>query len=141
MADDDNKARLIAVEQQIIKIRELLGELASVVWGDNVRRDNGLRSRVIVLESFRSEAEDESAKLSEKLRHYIDAERRETCFGLAELERRDSAEENEEVEETDVKVATIQAQGSVAGQRWAIIGMIVSAGIQAIGIVLVTILS
>lgn len=121
-------------EREILKIRGLLAEVAGVVWGDMVKRDNGLRGRVLALEAYRKEAEDEVNALGDRLRHYLDAERRETCLGLAELARREAAGDEEE-EETEVEVAKIQAGAGASATRLQVVAMIVGAALNLIGLI------
>ncbi len=60
-------------------------EIGSALWGDDVRRDNGLRSDVRRLEERCGENEVNIRTVNDNIRHYIDVEREETCHGLAAL--------------------------------------------------------
>lgn len=135
--DADALARLTTLERDNLKIRGLVGEVAGVVWGDMVKRDNGLRSKVAKLET-KFEAIDD---IEDRIRHYLDAERRETCIGLAELARRDEAEDQEEGEETEVTVATIRAQVEAAASRRQTIGIIITATLNVLGLVAVALIT
>ena len=139
--DADALARLTALERDNLKIRGLAGELAGVVWGDMVKRDNGLRARVIALEAYKERADEADDDLRERLRHYLDAERRETCIGLAELARREPAKDQEEEEVTEVTVATIQAQAEAAASRRQTRGIIITATLNALGLIAVAIIT
>jgi hypothetical protein len=60
-------------------------ELAVVVHGPD--GENGIRSRVANLESWRERHMDQAAKLDTDLKHYFDIERAETCHGIKELDK------------------------------------------------------
>lgn len=139
--DADAMARLTALERDNLKIRGLAGEIAGVVWGDMVKRDNGLRARTGSLELRCRQAEEELDDLRERLRHYLDAERRETCIGLAELARRESAKDQEEEEVTEVTVATIRAQVEAAASRRQTIGIIITATLNVAGLIAVALIT
>lgn len=135
--DADALARLTALERDNLKIRGLVGEVAGVVWGDMVKRDNGLRARVTKLEA-KCETID---AIEDRIRHYLDAERRETCIGLAELARREAAQGQEEEEVTEVTVATIRAQVEAAASRRQTIGIIITATLNVLGLVAVALIT
>lgn len=139
--DADALARLSNSEREILKVRGLLAEVAGVVWGDMVKRDNGLRARTIALEAYKTRAEEADDELREQIRHYLDAERRETCIGLAELARREAEKDQEEGEVTEVTVATIRAQVEAAASRRQTIGIIITATLNVLGLVAVALIT
>ena len=91
----DSQAR-----EDIGKIWYRVGLVETVLWG--VNKDNGIKSEVLANTK-------DIQRIRERLQHYIDAERKETCIGLMEFNKRDAfkAEINEEV--VEVKVAEINA--------------------------------
>ena len=91
----DSQAR-----EDIGKVWFRIGLVETVLWG--VDKTNGLKSEVL--------ANTKAIQtIRERLQHYIDAEREETCVGMREFRKRDefAAEISEEV--TEVKVAEINA--------------------------------
>jgi hypothetical protein len=102
---------------QISKLWTAHRELATVTWGDDKTRDNGLRSRVESLESSRVESAKDSSDLREQLRHYLDVERRETCHGISALEVHEREYFQKLEEANTVKVARIQASAQTKGAK------------------------
>ena len=133
----DFAERLGALEKDHQKVRGLLGEVAAVLWGDMVTRNNGIRSRVIALESRCKSIDD----IEDRLQHYIDTERRETCYGLAGLARFESTREEDREEDADMTIATMKAQVESAASRRQTIGIIITAVLNALGLVIVAIIS
>jgi hypothetical protein len=91
----------VYAREQIGKLEAAHRELAADYWGPD--RSNGRRSQV-------SEHEDRLDNLEERAAHYLDAERQETCLGLAEFALRDQETAGED---TQVKVASISMKGVV----------------------------
>jgi hypothetical protein len=99
-------------------------ELGSVLWGDDGRRDNGIRSKVRAQEEKLGELEIAQRSLHEQLRHYFDREREETCLGLRALAEHEQIHEEEGKEDTEVKVAEVTAGGAVQAARAAARGQV-----------------
>ena len=128
----DGTADLWAREQ-IGKLWGELRELASDYWGPN--RDNGRRSTIKALEDKTGELDIAQRNLLERLRHYLDAEREQSCLGLAELARREERLDEDERKEEAVDIAKIQAaatkaaadaaaQATTKAQRLALLGVL-----------------
>ncbi len=116
MSDQDDP-----VDRDTAKLWTAHRELAVVVWGDDRTRDNGIRSVVKKHEERIEALEEDQRKLRGELRHYLDKERPETCYGLAALARHEEEsytllDETKE-EETEVKVAEIGAAAAVSAAR------------------------
>lgn len=141
MADEDTLHRVRAVEQQVQQIRELQAEIATVVWGDMVRRDNGLRKRTITLEEWKAEIEEWATTLESKLTHFLDVERKKTCHGLAALAQHEAMDacldEEESEEEIAVKTATINAGATTGAAKWTAVAMICGQILSLAGILFV----
>lgn len=124
MGEDDNR-------DQIAKLWTSHRELASAVWGDDVKRDNGLRSEVRALR------EELDAGLA--WAHDIwNVKRREECLGVEALERHIAEHEAKSGEEVQMSVAEISAEAAKAvaeisakaairTQWWVVAGVIISA--------------
>jgi len=91
----DSKARA-----DIGKIQVWLGELAMDYWGPT--KTNGRRSE---LAAVVGDVDD----LKTRLAHYIDIDREKTCHGIAEIKRRDEIQSEKTEEESEVKIAKIEA--------------------------------
>jgi hypothetical protein len=122
MIDD---SRIRENEQQLAKLWTAHRELSTVVWGDDKMRDNGLRSRIKDLEANQDEAavrmdaiEDGIEIAKAKFYHYIEVERHNDCLGIKALEKYKECQEEQDREETDVKVATIKAEAEKHGTAW-----------------------
>lgn len=129
---EELRQRLLFVESQIAKLWTSLREATSVIWGDNVKRDNGLRSVVNTLKQVTAELEDDQNKLRTELRHYLDAEREASCYGLAALTEMQACQEAEEREEVPVKVAQIQGESASRVQVLILVGVIFTGFMQAV---------
>lgn len=112
----DHEAR-----RDIAKLWTALRELGSALWGDDKTRDNGIRSVTKAHEARLVALESDQRELRSELQHYLDKGREETCLGLKalaahETECQDFYKEYEE-EETEVKVAEIQAGAQVGAAK------------------------
>jgi hypothetical protein len=101
--------------EQIGKIWSAHRELAADYWGPN--RDNGRRSEIADNTRRIQVVEGEQTALRGDLRHYLDAEREETCLGLKALAEHEQHHEADAKEETDVEVAKIQAGGQIVAAK------------------------
>ena len=128
-----SEERAIELQRDIGKLWGVVRDLRTTLIG--IDGTNGLRSKVVALEGRIGECDELIDMLREKLRHYLDAERRETCYGLAELKVRDAAEEADIEEEADVQVARIQAGSGAAIGKWQVAGLILSAIINLVGLI------
>lgn len=108
--DDLVAQRLRENEVQIGKVWTFIREVATAFWGDNTTRDNGVRSDVRKLQQVTAELEEDQNEMRRELQHYMDVKRRETCEGLKELARMESAKAETAEGETDVKVAQINSR-------------------------------
>jgi len=91
----DSQAR-----EDVGKLRGSFRELAMDYWGPT--KTNGRRSE---LAAVVSDVDD----LKTRLAHYIDVEREKTCHGIAEIKRRDEIQSEKTEEESEVKIAKIEA--------------------------------
>lgn len=108
--DDAVAQRLRENETQIAKVWTFIRELATAFWGDNVTRDNGLRSDVRKLQQVTAEIEEGQDELRREIQHYMDVKRKETCEGLKELARMEANKATEAEGEVEVKVAQINSK-------------------------------
>lgn len=118
------------VDDLVTSISKLWGafrELAADYWGPT--KTNGLRSRV-------DDHEERLDELEESVRHYIDAQRRETCYGVAALKeyqkdldgKEESLKAGEQVKakiEGEVEVEKIRANSASTVQILTLIGVLV----------------
>jgi hypothetical protein len=72
---------LTDTETSLAKLWTSFRELSAAVWGDDVRRDNGLRSRVETLEQNLDTEVARRLDNEARIQHYMDRERQETCYG------------------------------------------------------------
>jgi len=122
----DSQAR-----EDIGKLSGAFRELAVDYWGPN--RDNGRRSEVLdILTELR--------ELRERLRHYLDVERKSTCIGMTEFAKRDSFKAEIETEVTEVETAKINAGAVKSTGHGQVAGMIIVALIQFGGLLVVALL-
>ena len=133
--------RFFELERDHRKVRGLVGELAAVIWGDMVTRDNGIRSRVVKLEDRLAEAEEHNDTLDLKLQHYLDKEREETCYGLAGLAKLEASMDADEGEETEVTIATMQTEVQKEVVRAQYRGIVINAIISALALIAVAIIT
>ena len=108
--------------ERIKDLEVLTREIGSALWGDDVRRDNGLRSEVREYGRKIAELEEFKRTTETTWQHYIDFERANTCVGLAALAKAeegiDSAEYETDEEDTEVQIAEINAKAMLeAAQR------------------------
>ena len=103
----------IEARRDIAKLWTSLRELSSVVWGDNVTRDNGLRSEVREQEERLKAVELVVRNLIQDLKHYKDREREETCIGLKALKEHKEEEISLYEEDNEVTKAKINLWGVV----------------------------
>lgn len=108
MSDQDDP-----VDRNTAKLWTAHRELAVVVWGDDVTRDNGIRSVVKKHEERITVLEEDQRELRGELRHYLDKERPETCYGLAALEEHKKEEISLYEEDNEVTKAKINLWGVV----------------------------
>lgn len=107
------------VKDRIAKLWSAHRELAVVVHGAN--KDNGLRSDVRALEEWRAKQSDWDNEMEDRLRHYIDVERGETCHGIAALEEHREEHAKAAKEEVEVTKSKIEA-GSQTFVGWLTFG-------------------
>lgn len=127
MDDAETRNRLLTAEAQISKIWTFVREIATVLWGDDKTRDNGVRSRVDALEENDAEREKTQAELKEALRHYLDAERKETCHGLAALKSHEDTHANKAKGATELTIEKMKSKTMVRVQYIQLIGIILVA--------------
>ena len=102
-----------AVDPNLAKLWTAHRELASVIWGDDVTRDNGLRSEVREHRERLDAVELVTRNLITDLKHYLDKEREETCIGKALIEEHLEEHKQEVKEDTEVKTAGINAKAII----------------------------
>lgn len=136
-----SEERFNELERDHRKVRGLVGELAAVLWGDMVKRDNGIRSRVVRLESRMDDAESHDDELDSRLQHYFDTERESTCFGLAGLAKWEASRDADEEEEADVTIATMQAEVQKEVVRAQNRGIVINAIISALALIAVALIT
>ena len=79
------RASITDLQDKIAKLWTTLREVQAVLWGDNVRRDDGLKQVILSLEVRTGTLESVLRALQAELAHSLDAGREETCLGLAAL--------------------------------------------------------
>ncbi len=94
----DSQAR-----EDIGKIWYRVGLVETVLWG--VNKDNGIKSEVLANTK-------DIQRIRERLQHYIDAERKETCIGLMEFNKRDAFKAEIDEEVVEVQTAEINAKAT-----------------------------
>jgi hypothetical protein len=100
------------IDERVSNLEKYHLELATVVWGDNRTRDNGIRSEVRSIASQQIISEAQVSELSTKIRHYIDVEREETCHGLEAIKEHLQRHCEDGKEDVQVKVAKINRWSS-----------------------------
>ena len=108
-------------------------EIGSALWGDDVRRDNGLRSDVRRLEERCGENEVNIRTVNENIRHYIDVEREASCHGLAALARYEADQSGDEKEDREVAIAQMNTKAVILAAS-------IPAGMSLLGSVLTMLL-
>ena len=104
----------LEARERIAELERKHQELSSAFWGDEVRRDNGLRSEVAGLKTWRQEFEKRFTEAMAWAKHLWEVDRENECHGLkalAEYEAGQNAcEDQSEDEEVQVTVARINAR-------------------------------
>ena len=125
------RASIETLRRDVAKVWTTLRELQSVLWGDNVRRDDGLKKDLVALEARVGTLESVLRDLQAKLAHYLDAERAETCLGLAALAKHEAAEgelyTEDREEDTDMKIAAMNNGTEKKKAQWQLVAAIVTA--------------
>lgn len=141
-AERDMRNIIEALRKDIAKLWTELREVQAVLWGDNVRRDDGLKKVLLSLEARLGTLESVVRDLQDRMRHYIDAERAETCLGLAALAKHEAADGElyaESIEEDkDVKIATINKGVEEKKVKWQFVAAVVTAAFILAGQVITT---
>jgi hypothetical protein len=106
----NNEAIDSEARRDIAKLWTAHEALSIVVMGPAPNRDNGIRSQV-------KDHEQQLDSIETWRAHYLDAERKRTCYGLEEIHRREQVAVEEIEEDTTVKVAEVQAAGTIAAAR------------------------
>lgn len=134
---------------QIAKIWTALRETQTVLWGDAVLRNNGIRSEVKGLNGELEAIHIAVQAHIEKARRFADKERFESCPVIKELQEhiKDHEEQEEKLYEegSAVRVAEIQADAARAGAMaaieaarvngfWKALGQIVVQGLVTAGL-------
>ena len=111
--------------------RAKIAEVSAVLWGDDRTRDNGVRSVVKAHEERLRVLEEHDIEIESRLQHYLDAEREETCLGLAALAKHEAAEgqlyEEGQEEDANMKIAAMQNGTEVKKAKWQVIAALVTA--------------
>lgn len=105
--------RLRETERRLSDLEALTREQGSALWGDNVRRDNGVRSKVQAHDAAISSLQEQMLTIKSEWRHYIDVGRKESCEGLKALAQFEAKADDDEEEETEVTVAKINMKAYV----------------------------
>jgi len=133
----DNEAR-----DRIAKLYTQLRELQTLVYGDPVRRDGGIRQDVAELRTDVTRLSAGLASLEARFQHYLDVDRKDTCEGLRALaaHEADSAEclYEEQQEEEDMQIAKGQNQTTLRKARLELLGVIGAALLVLAGQVITT---
>lgn len=126
--------------KEVSKTQRFAGEVASTLWGDHERRDNGVRSHVKNLEiamkrriKHERMTNERFIKLDKQLQHYIDFEREETCPTKKVFDKHVENHKAMDVEEVAVKVAEINAGAAKAQSKWKEITTILVAALVLFG--------
>ena len=111
--------------------RERVAEVAAVLWGDDRTRDNGVRSVVKSHEERLRVLEEHDIELESRLQHYLDAERADTCLGLAALARHEAAEgqlyEEGQEEDASMKIAAMNGRTEEKKMKWQVVAALITA--------------
>lgn len=129
----------LGFQREFGKVWGALRDLRTTLIG--IDGTNGVRSRVIALEAYRSEHEEEYVQLREELRHYRDVEREETCWAKGEFARRDTLAAEEREEEVNLQVAKIQAKVQQETVQMQNRGILVNAIISSVAIIIVALIA
>ena len=125
------RASITDLQEKIAKLWTTLREVQAVLWGDNVRRDDGLKKVILSLEARVGTLESVLRDLEARITHYLDAEREETCLGLAALAKHEAAEGElytESIEEDkDMKIATMNNGVEAKKAKWQLVAAVVTA--------------
>ena len=104
--DSETRSRIYSLERDF-------RELASAFWGDNVRRDNGLRSEVRELQQWSKDFDKRFTESMNWAKHIWEVDRENECFGLKALAKYESensaCEDEEDKEEVDMQIAKMNA--------------------------------
>ena len=119
------------LRRDVAKVWTTLRELQSVLWGDNIRRDDGLKKDLVALEARVGTLESVLRDLEARITHYIDAGRAETCLGLKALAEHEQAEgqlyEEGQEEDTNVKIAAMNNGVEEKKVKWQLVAAVVTA--------------
>ena len=136
------RASITDLQDKIAKLWTTIREVQAVLWGDNVRRDDGLKKVILALEVRMGALEGVLRDLQAEIRHYIDSEREKTCFGLKELAKHEQEEgqlyEEGREEDRDVKIATINKGVEEKKVKWQFVAAVVTAAFILAGQVITT---
>ena len=132
-----NEDSAITLQRDIGKLWGSVKESRAVIAGHS--------EKISSLEDFKEQHEKQHDDLMDRLRRYEYSERRDTCFGLKELARREEfaevESEKEAEEEAEVTAASIQAEVQRSVARSQNVGIIINAIISACAIIAVAIIS
>jgi hypothetical protein len=117
MASRRKVANMTEPEMSIFELRTTVREIGSALWGDDVRRDNGIRAIVKDIEERVEKIEGTLTYREQYMRHYMDIDRRKTCHGIIELEKHIDEHLDQITEGNAMTIAEIQAGASVAAAR------------------------
>ena len=130
-AERELRASITEVQEKIAKLWTTLRELQAVLWGDNVRRDDGLKKVILGLEARVGTLESVLRDLQAEIAHYLDAGREDTCLGLAALAKHEAAEgqlyEETREEDKDMKIATMNNGVEAKKAKWQLVAAVVTA--------------
>ena len=105
MAEEDNR-------RDIGKLWGAHRGLASAVWGDDVRRDNGLRSDVRVLQDSHTELKGKVTEAIEWGHRVWEVERPESCLGIPAVESL-----RQEIEEREAHAVAVRETEAIERRR------------------------
>ena len=125
------RASIADLQEKIAKLWTTLREVQAVLWGDNVRRDDGLKKVILSLDARVGTLESVLRDLEARITHYLDAGREETCLGLAALAKHEAAEGElytESIkEDNDMKIATMNNGVEAKKAKWQLVAAVVTA--------------
>ena len=98
------------LEERMRKLEMLVRDIEAVVWGDSTTRDNGLRSKTKRHWRYIDGLISRADKSDADHRHYLDLRRRETCYGLEEMDKHIAEHDKMSGHDIALEVATMNAK-------------------------------
>ena len=137
--DEDIKDTVKKLDDLITNVSKLwraFAELSTDYWGPN--KDNGAKSRMAKHDDDLEKLKEIIDELEMTCRHYLDAERQKTCYGVAAVEQykqdQKEAKEKEDKSKTEdqelkegIEVEKIKANSATIVQVLTLLGVLATA--------------